>query len=78
MIAAVGHGGMSWGEDEDKKKKVKMETGKPHAKKRRLTTSRKGNDKHQRKDDGAGDGSGDGIGDGSGGSGSGNEGGSTV
>ena len=62
-LAAVGHGGMSWCEDEDKKKKSgkKMETGKPHARKRRLTTAREGDDhvaKRHRKDDGAGDGSG--------------------
>ena len=46
MIAAVGHGGMSWVEDEDEKKKSskKTGTGLPHARKRRLTTSRKGND----------------------------------
>ena len=63
MIAAVGYGGMSWVEDKDKKKKSskKTGTGLPHARKRRLTTSREGNDqsaKRHRKDDGAGDGSG--------------------
>ena len=67
---AVGCGGMVWHESKDKKKKdkVKTETGKPFAKKRRLITSREGNDhaaKHQRKD--GGDGSGDGAGDESGG-----------
>ena len=71
-LAAVSYGGMSWCEDEDKKKKSgkKTETGKPHARKRRLTTARKGDDhaaKRHREDDGAGDGSGDGSG-GSGGS----------
>ena len=79
MLSTIGCGGMSWCEskEEKKKSKVKTETGKPHARKRWLTTSCEGNDhsaKHQRKDDGAGDGSGDGIGDGAGGNG-GNEGG---
>ena len=83
VIAAVGHGGMSWIEDDDEKKKSskKTGTGLPHARKRRLTTSRKGNDqsaKRHRKDDGAGDGSGGAAGDGPGGSGAGEGGVATI